>query len=77
MRGAPTGAPLTTLSEIKMALGIVVLFVIPVLIVLAACIAIAFFKPKESRTGCLLVSGGLFLVCALTVAMFLVEWNTT
>ncbi|MFJ2751147.1 MULTISPECIES: hypothetical protein [unclassified Streptomyces] len=77
MRGAPGGAPLTMLSEIKIALGIVLLFMIPVLVVLAVCVAIAFFRPKESRTGCLLVSGGLFLVCALTVAMFLVEWNTT
>ncbi|MER5871507.1 hypothetical protein [Streptomyces sp. NPDC002044] len=59
-----------------MALGIVVLFMIPVLIVLAVCVAIAYFRPKESRTGCLLTSGGLFLVCALTLVLFLVDRNT-
>ncbi|MFD9412670.1 hypothetical protein ACFWBN_37485 [Streptomyces sp. NPDC059989] len=60
-----------------MALGVVVLFAIFGLIVLAVCVAIAFFRPKEERSGCLLVSGGLFLACALTLAVFLVEANGT
>ncbi|MFD3681266.1 hypothetical protein [Streptomyces sp. NPDC058613] len=59
-----------------MALGIVVLLMVPVLIVLAVCVAIAHFRPKESRSGCLLASGGLLLVCALTLVLFLVDWNT-
>ncbi|GAA1569421.1 hypothetical protein GCM10009731_24580 [Streptomyces globosus] len=58
-----------------MALGIVVFLTIPALIILAACVAIAYFRPKESRAGCLLASGTLFLVCALTLLIFLAEWN--
>lgn len=60
-----------------MALGVVVPFAIFGLIVLAVCVAIAFFRPKGERTGCLLVSGSLLLLCALTLAAFLVEANMT
>ncbi|MFF8265180.1 hypothetical protein [Streptomyces virginiae] len=45
-----------------MALGVVLLPAILVLVVFAACVAIAFFMPEEKRTGCLLVSGALFLL---------------
>ncbi|MEU4359793.1 hypothetical protein [Streptomyces virginiae] len=54
-----------------MALGVVLLPAILVLVVFAACVAIAFFMPEEKRTGCLLVSGALFLLWALTLVMFL------
>ncbi|MFJ3636149.1 hypothetical protein [Streptomyces sp. NPDC090112] len=54
-----------------MALGVVVLLMIPVLAALAVLVAIACFRPRESRTGCVLVSGGLFLICALSLVMFL------
>ncbi|MDX6763544.1 hypothetical protein SIN09_30125 [Streptomyces sp. F8] len=56
-----------------MALGAVLLPAILVLVVFAACAAIAFFMPEEKRTGCLLVSGALFLLWALTLVAFLTE----
>ncbi|MBT2456751.1 hypothetical protein [Streptomyces sp. ISL-86] len=58
----------------SMALGVVVLFTTLVLAVLAVCVAIAYFRPTQERTGCLAASGGLFLVCALTLALFFADW---
>ncbi|MFE1831766.1 hypothetical protein [Streptomyces yangpuensis] len=59
-----------------MALGVVLLPAILVLVVFAVCGAIAFFMPEEKRTGCLFVSGALFLLWALTLVVFLVEANS-
>ncbi|MEV8534092.1 hypothetical protein [Streptomyces sp. NPDC051211] len=56
-----------------MALGVVVWCAVGFLLVTGVCIPIAYFMPKESRSGCLLVSGGLFLVSALTLLVFLVD----
>ncbi|WP_162688790.1 MULTISPECIES: hypothetical protein [unclassified Streptomyces] len=51
-------------------------FVIFGLLILAGCVAIAYFRPREERAGCLLVSGSLFLLCAFLTAWFLIAANT-
>lgn len=58
------------------ALGLVLPFVIFGLLILAGCVAIAYFRPREERAGCLLVSGSLFLLCAFLTAWFLIAANT-
>lgn len=57
------------------ALGVVALFMILVLIILGAVVAIAYFKPEEERTGCLLVSVSLFLVVFTVTVWFLLAPN--